>query len=213
MTSATCCYVDFPKGISRESMHRARGLREGILRIDRQTPARLLVAALAYMSPCTTVARAAAVRRWGGFYERDGCRYAEDAMLWLKFLLNEPVYFTFRPLAAFHREASGLSGNLRGARPIEPFLEHPEEVMQHCPPDLHPLLERFYAIRAAKTAAVLGYWGKWQEARRMFRAFISIWDWRLPLFVPAVLGCTPLAGIAGGIWRALAPRRRPPISE
>ncbi|MCL5746634.1 MAG: hypothetical protein M1541_22335 [Acidobacteria bacterium] len=105
------------------------------------------------------------------------------------------------------------AGKNHGARPVEPFLEEPEEVRQHCPSDLRPLLERFYAIRAAKTAAVLGYWGKSQEARRIFRMFVSLSDWALPLFAPALLGCTPLAGIAGSAWRAVAPRRRPPLSE
>jgi len=203
VASVTSGYLDFPRGVSTEDLWRRRGIAEGVHRVTPSTPAGALVSMLAYMSPCSTMARLDRVRRWGGFYEKDGCRYGEDALLWLKFLLNERVRFVMRPLAEFHREASSLSSNYRLARPVEPFLLDPDEVASACPSDLLPLLRRFYAARAAKTAAVLGYWGDWKGARRVFSRFVTAGDWRMPYFLPGLVGCTPLAGIAGAGLRLL----------
>jgi hypothetical protein len=162
---------------------------------------------LAYMSPCTTLARAEAVRRRGGFYERGRCLYAEDAHLWLKVLLNEAVAFRLAPLARFHQDASGLSKNLSGARPVEPFLEHPEEIESVCPEELRPLLARVLAARAFKTACVLGYWGHWREASALAGRFHVPGAWRLPYYAPSLVCRTPAGALLGRAWRALASAR------
>lgn len=201
--SATTGYFVHPPGASRETMWRSRGLTEGPLRLAADAPPMLAVHMLAYMSPCTTVARAEVVRRWGGFYSRERCLYAEDAHLWLKVLLNEEVVFGFRPLARFHQEASELSKNLAGARPVEPFLRHPEEIEAACPPCLSGLLARVLAIRAFKTACVLGYWGQWREAGELMRRFNVPEAWRLPYYAPALVCRTPVGAALGGIWRTL----------
>lgn len=224
VATVTSGYIDFPQGISREAMWRKRGIVEGIQRVTPSLPVKALIYRLAYMWPCSTLARAAVVRRWGGFYDRDRCRYAEDAVLWLKVLLNEAVCFQLRPLARFHRNRSSLSANYTGARPVEPFLDRPEEVAAACPAALEPLLRRFYAARAVKTAAVLGFWGDWRRASRLFRQFASLRDWRAPYFLPGLIGCTPLAGLVrrpllagakmilreGSLGTRYAPREEPP---
>ncbi len=203
VASVTVGYFIHPPGESKESMWRARGVREGVERVGAETDAARFVSLLAYMSPCTTLARADALRRWGGFYERGRCLYAEDAHLWMKFLLNEAVAFDLRPLARFHQDASGLSKNLSGARPVEPFLERPEEVEKDCPPHLRSLLARVLAARAFKTACVLGYWGRWREARALFERFKMPGAWRLPYYAPALLCSTPLGARLGGALRKL----------
>ena len=175
---------------------------DGIQKVTAKTSVTELVYMLAYMSAWSTLTRADVVRRYGGFFDKDRCCYAEDAMLWLTILLNEPVYFGLRPLAIFHREASGLSANYERARPIEPFLTYPAVVAEACPADLLPLLSRFYAFRACKTAAVLGYWGQWRAARLLLREFVTVQDWRLPYFVAALIGCTPIAGVLGQVAQA-----------
>ena len=197
VASVTSGYVEFPGGASSQALWRRRGLAEGVHRVTASTPVGTLVSMLAYMSPCSTVARLEVVRRWGGFYEKDSCRYGEDAFLWLKVLLNESVCFEMRPVAEFHREASSLSANYRRARPIEPFLLDPDAAAAACPPALLPLLRRFYAARASKTAAVLGCFGDWRSARRLFGRFVKLGDWRLPYFLPGLAGCTPLAQFVG----------------
>lgn len=205
--AATCGYFEHPPGASREGMWRERGLTEGLHRVAPETPPALVVQMLAYMSPCSTVARAEVVRRHGGFYERDRCLYGEDAHLWLKVLMNEPVAFDLRPLVRFHHDASGLSKNLAGARPVEPFLVRPEEIEADCPAPLRGLLARVLAIRALKTACVLGYWGRWREARALGRRFRVAGGWRLPKYVPAQVCATPVGAALGKAWRALGGAR------
>jgi glycosyltransferase involved in cell wall biosynthesis len=204
VAAVTSCYLDHPGGISRESLWRSRGIVEGIQPVAPAMSATLLNHIVNYMSPCTTVARTGVVRRWGGFYSAASCRFGEDGILWLKVLLNERVYFHLRPLAEFHREASSLTGGFLRRRPAEPVLLDPESVMRICPVELRPLLRRLYAVRACKTASVLGYWGDFMAASRLLRHFVSIHDWRAPFFGTAILGATPVGPLAGYICRALA---------
>jgi hypothetical protein len=196
-------YIEYPASVSREEMWRARGVRDGVHRLNAQTPPALAVHMLAYMSPWSTIARANVIRKWGGFYSREKCLYAEDAFLWLKVLLNEAVAFNLKPLVRFHVEASGLSRNLPGARPVEPFLVDAGEIEAACPPHLRDLLARVLAIRAFKTACVLGYWGRWREARSLVKRFSTPGDWRLPFYAPALVCGTPLGAGLGKTWRAL----------
>ena len=144
------------------------------------------------------------IRKWGGFYDREKCAFGEDAFLWLKVLLNETVAFNLKPLVQFHREASGLSKNLNGSRPVEPFLEDASEIESACPPALRDLLSQVLAIRAAKTACVLGYWGHWREARSLVRRFTSAKNWRLPYHASAVVCSTPVGSVLGASWRVIS---------
>jgi glycosyltransferase involved in cell wall biosynthesis len=203
VASVTCDYIECPSGDSMERMWRKRGLTNGVQRIHANTEPSLVVSMLAYMSPCSTLTRAEVIRKWGGFYDRAKCAFGEDAFLWLKVLLNEPVAFNLKPLVQFHREASGLSKNLNGSRPVEPFLGDPSEIEAACPPPLRDLLRNVLAIRAAKTACVLGYWGHWREARSLVRRFTSAKNWRLPYHASAVVCSTPVGSVLGASWRAV----------
>ncbi len=200
-------YIEEPGGVAPQALWRARGLTEGIHRVTPQTRPLELVHMLAFMSPWNTIVRAKVVKHWGGFYAH-GARYAEDATLWLKVLLNEPVWFHFRPVVRFHREASSLSNPFRGPRPIEPFLLDPEHAARACPAELRTLLARFYAHRACKTAAVMGSWGRRGQARQLLRRFVSWRDWRTPYLLLALLGCTPLGKPAGAVVRSVLSKRR-----
>jgi len=204
VASVTCGYIEYPAGVSTESWWRKRRLNDGVHRVQPDTEASLVVSMLAFMSPWSTLTRAAVIRKWGGFYDRDKCTFGEDAFLWLKVLLNETVVFNLKPLVCFHREASGLSKNLNGARPVEPFLEDASEIESACPPALRDLLSQVLAIRAAKTACVLGYWGHWREARSIMHRFASAKNWRLPYHASAVVCSTPVGSILGASWRALS---------
>lgn len=196
-------YVEHPSGLSTEGMWQRRGLTEGVHRVGPDASPWLVVSQLAYMTPCTTVARAEVIRKWKGFYSRDKCLFAEDAFLWLKVLLNEPVAFNLKPLVCIHKEASGLSQNLPGPRPVEPFLTDPSEMLAACPPSLKNLLARVLAIRAAKTACMLGYWGRWREARSLMRRFTTAKHWRLPYYAPALVCSTPAGAVLGKVWRGV----------
>lgn len=196
-------YFAFPAGISTKSLWQSRGLADGLTRVTPETEPRFVIALLPYMTPCTTVARADVVRRWGGFYQLDRCNHAEDAHLWLKVLLNESVIVNLTPLARIHFEASGPTQTRRARRPIEPFLLHPEEIEACCPENLRELLARVLASRALKTACVLGYWGEWRAARDLRRKFAVAGSWRLPKYIPAQVCSTPFGSALGKACRAL----------
>lgn len=196
-------YLEYPAAESKENMWRTRGLKDGVFRLQPETSPSLVVSALAYMTPPSTLARADVLRRWGGFYSEGRCLFAEDAFLWLKIMLNETVAFDLKPLVKIHREASGLSKNLQRARPVEPFLMDPREITAACPPPLRALLAQVLAIRAAKTACVLGYWGQWREARSLMQRFTTAGDWRLPYYAPALVCSTPVGAVLGKSWRRL----------
>jgi GT2 family glycosyltransferase len=196
-------YIEYPSGVSREEMWIKRGIRTGVVRVEAETAPSLLVSMLAYMSPWSTVARREVLLKWNGFYSREKCLFAEDAYLWLKILLNEKVAFDLKPLVRFHKEASDLSQNLKGARPVEPFLTDPTEIEAVCPPHLRELLARVLAIRAAKTACMLGYWGRWREARQLMKRFTNSRNWRLPFHIPAMVCSTPVGAGLGKAWRGI----------
>jgi Glycosyl transferase family 2 len=199
--TVTSCYVEHPSRRHVEGMWRRRGISDGLHRVTSQLAPRALVYMLAYMLPCTTVARTEAVRAYGGFYDKDRCRYAEDAHLWLQVLLNRPVLFSLESLVRIDRDTAELSGNLGACRPIEPFLTRPEGLRASCPEDLRPLLEGFLAARAFKTACVLGYWGHWREARELRARFDVRGGWRLPYALPSLVCSTPVGSWMGSAWR------------
>src|SRR5262249_45713154 len=153
------------------------------------------------LTPCTTVARTEVVRRWGGYFDRGKCLYGEDAHLWLKVLLHEAVAVQMEGLGRVPAEASGLRGNLKGPRPVEPLPLHPADIEQVCPEARRPLLKDMLAIRAIKTACMLSYWGRWRQARELLHRFCPWSAWRLPRFGIAHLVATPLGAVAGRVVR------------
>jgi len=200
VASVTSGYLLYPKGHSTESMWKKRGLREGIYEINAATPPQFLVYLLAYLTPCNTLARRDVLCQWGGFFSKNRCVYGEDSYLWLKIILNETIAVTLEPLVSIHSEASALSSNLPGPRPVEPMLTHPEGIEESCPASLHELLKQVLALRAMKTACVLSYWGHWREGRHLLRQFCP-WSTRhWPFFWFAQLCATPLGT---GSWRFL----------
>ncbi len=200
--TVTSGYFEYPSGRSTDPLWRKRQLVDGPHRLDPRTPPQLAIHLLAFMSPCSTVGRTGVFRQLGGFFDRYRCTNAEDAFLFLKILLNHTVIVNLEPLIRIHREASDLSR--RGyPRPIEPLLTDPDDLRAVSPPDLSDLLENVLAIRALKRACILGYWGRWREARELRRAFHPPRAWNLPLYWPAQVLSTPLAPGAGKIHRLL----------
>jgi glycosyltransferase involved in cell wall biosynthesis len=103
-----------------------------------------------------------------------------------------------------HVEAASLGKNLRRARPLEPFLERPEEIESVCPEDLRGLLGRLLTTRAFKTACVWSIWGQWREARDLRRRFRSPHESQLPPCWPSLISSTPLGAVLGAVWCKLA---------
>jgi hypothetical protein len=194
-------YRLYPGGHSTEPMWRRRGLADGVYRMAPNCRPWFAVHLLAYLTPCTTVTKTEVLRQWGGFFDQWKCLYGEDSHLWLKVLLHEVVAVQMEPLVHVHTEASNLSGNLPGPRPVEPLLLHPEMIKEVCPSELQHLLNEMLAVRAIKTACVLGYWGQWRQARDLLQRFCPWSAWRLPRFGIAQVAATPLGAVAGRVVR------------
>ena len=192
---------ELPQRTSTGTRWQRAGLAEGPWRTTPATQPRLLAGILANMMPSSIVMRREAFHRMGGFYAKTRCLFGEDTSLWIKLLLNYEVVFAFEPLVDRYCDASDLSVNWRGVRPVEPFLLDPEDVRTDCPPELRGLLERFLAIRACKTASVYGYFGEHRRAREIMRTFVRPGDWHLPFFFFALVGCTPAAKWLGALAR------------
>ena len=202
--SFTAGYIVYPTRISTEPMWRERGVTDGVHRVSPETSPYLLSQMLAFMCPWTTVTYREVLRKWGGFYAKNRCVYGEDSFLWLKVLLNEQVAFQLSPRVIQHREASSLSYNLRGPRPLEPMLDDMAEIEAVCPPELRELLKRCCTFRAFKTACVWGYWGNWRQARDLRNRFRTPQDYRIPYYATSLVCSTPVISVLGRFWRAVS---------
>jgi hypothetical protein len=191
-----------------------RGIAAGVYALDRPEDARLCVSLLAYMSPCSTLSRTAVIRKYGGFYERERCLYAEDAHLWLKVLLNEKVAMSREPLVIFHTEASQLSASSPRPHPVEPFLTDPTEHFAVCPPQKRALLRRVLSIRAIQTSTLYSRYGDGTMGVRLLQQHCSD-DWvhcldayALAAIAPALPAVLPafrwMKRTFGARWSALS---------
>ena len=194
--------MEYPAAISSEVRWRRIGIPEARYRVTPSTPLSVLIGIVSHMLPSSVVIRKSIFERHGGFYAKNRCLFAEDAYLWLRVLLNHDVVFDRRAPVDRYCDASELSMNVAGVRPIEPFLLDGDAIREDCPPELRPLLRRFIAARACKTASVYGYFGRSGEARGLMRRFVTPADWSLPFFPLAIVGCTPLAKWLGYAARA-----------
>jgi len=195
-------FFDEPGMRPSQARWRGYGIRDGVQALEKETPLSLHYI-VAYMNSQATVARTELVRKWGGFFE-ERCTYGEDSFLWLKFLLRERVVLSMRETMAIHREASDLNfPGMKKARPVEPYLVHPEALLEICPPDRVPLLRNFLALRAFKTACLLGYYGQWRHAAELRRQFRQPGDYRIPWYFSSWVCSTPIGSGLGAGWRAV----------
>ena len=104
-----------------------------------------------------------------------------------------------KPLARIHFEASGATQTRRSVRPVEPFLRDPDEIRSSCPQHLRELLARILAIRALKTACMLGYWGRWREAREIVKRFRAPGHFGC-LFAPSLVSHAFGSALASEEW-------------
>ena len=153
-----------PETIS--AMWDERGVVDGKYRIGHEPcSAQFAVWLMNYMSPWSTVARKPVLLRYGGFFDRWKCLFAEDSYLWLQVLLNEVVAITRDEQVLFHSEASSLSYNLTKPHPIEPYLIDPSEIYAKCPQECHVLLDGILAVRAVLTCILYARSGYGRDAR------------------------------------------------
>ena len=195
-------WFDEPGRISFVPRMQAVNVSTGLHITRPDTNTKQLAMVLVFMSPCSTVARRQRVLEFGGFRE-GGCKFGEDVHLWIQFLMSDPVYVLLEEQAIFHRHLAGLSGNYKGARPVEPFLEDPSSIRESCPGPKREKLNELLAVRAFKTALMLAYWGHWREAAALRRKFSVPTERQLPLHWISMLAASPLGAAAGAVARKL----------
>ena len=199
--AVTCGYKAFPSGNSTVPYWLERGIRPGVFAATSATQPKLFLSQLAFMSPCTTIVRRAVFNQLGGFYDRDNCRYAEDAFLFIKILARYQVVNLLEPLARIHFEDSNLSNARLRSREIEPFLSEPASVLGACPANTVALIGQVLALRAFKTSCVLSSWGRWREAQALRARFIDAETEKLDLATLSFLLANPFGSTLARIAR------------
>jgi glycosyltransferase involved in cell wall biosynthesis len=188
------------RGAERQDMtgvFRQYGVSDGPWRLTRDIPDSQLARAVYIMHSSGTLARRHVIERYGGFYSRNHCQLGEDYYLWLQVMLHHAICRILRPLWWFHTEASGLAGNDRHCRTMQPFLSDAGTIRSRCPADLRDTLERWLAMSALETAhdcAAAGNGAMVRELVDMFPRMKSFhWEYfklrmknRLPQLVPVV---------------------------
>ena len=169
-TVSTCHY----QGLEKKSMvpfWRGRGLVEGIHSLSPRSGIEFAVRLLAFISPWNTLAKTKTLRKYGGFFDQNRCLFGEDAYLWLKVILNEPVGVIMSPHVIHHTEASVLTKNRVGPAPIPPFLLDPYEIQTCCPMVLRKLLDGILEYRAIQTTVHYAKLGNSRVGRDLLSKF------------------------------------------
>jgi glycosyltransferase involved in cell wall biosynthesis len=122
-----------------EPAHTARwsglGYRDGPYRLTPRTPRNELRHATHAFHACTAVYRKDYIRAMRGFYEAS--MFGEDVYLWIKLLLNYPIYRHMTPLGHYHMDSSELGiGARRGILPVQPHLTDPSGIWERCPEEM-----------------------------------------------------------------------------
>lgn len=148
-----------PSGIDRWDELRAHGVKEGVWRLTEDISDHELTLCLGVIHSCSSLFRTSVVRRFGGFYQENNCRFGEDVYLWLQLMLHCTFLRSFKISACYHTEASELGLNSRRRDlPLEPVFTDPEPIRIDCPSTLCSVLERWlelHALRAMQMYAEL----------------------------------------------------------
>jgi hypothetical protein len=175
-----------PSGIDRWNELRAHGVLEGVWRLTPDISDQELSLCLGVVHSCSSLFRTEEVRRFGGFYENNGCRFGEDVYLWLQLMLHCAFLRSFEISAWYHTDESDL-GLASGRRdlPLEPVFTEPEPIRTGCPGHLRSVLERWlelHALRAVQMYAEFGDRGRvgyllnaFPQVRRHRRELSSVW--------------------------------------
>jgi hypothetical protein len=161
-----------PSGVDRWDELRRHGVREGVWRLQPDTGDRELALCLGAIHSCSSLFRTSIVRRFGGFYEENRCRFGEDVYLWLQLMLHYPFLRSFEVSAWYHTDASdlGLSSGRRDL-PLEPVFTNPGPIRSACPRGLLDPLERWLALHALRAIHLYADLGDREKVAFLVSAF------------------------------------------
>ncbi len=158
-----------PKRENRVPLHGAQGITTGRWRCPVDLPFPQLKHAVDFCHSSAVLARREAVERLGGYYDRYRATYAEDNFLWLRLLMQQPIYRLVEPLIWYHTDHSVLGYGRRTPYPVPPILDHVEEVLAECPPSHRDLLRGYLDWYALWIAHRMADQGQGRSALRLLR--------------------------------------------
>jgi hypothetical protein len=158
-----------PERESRVPLHGTQGIVTGPWRCPVDLPFHRLKHAVDFCASSAVLARREAVDRLGGFYDRHHATYGEDSFLWLRLLMQQPVYRLVEPLVWIHTDQSVLGVGRRTPYPVPPILDHVAEVLTECPPSHRALLRGYLDWYALWIAHRLAEQGQGRSAWRLLR--------------------------------------------
>ncbi len=171
-------YFEGRDRISREPLLRDGGVVAGAWRLAPTTDPREMRSIFGRVfCSWAIVCRRDVLQRLGGFYECNHCTYGEDTHLWLRAILNYPVYRDPTPLVWYHSENSELDRWHSRERPLEPLLTDPESLRKDCPSGYGAFLEGFLAWRALGEANRALEFGDVAVARYLMKRFPHMKRW------------------------------------
>ncbi|MFA5422304.1 MAG: glycosyltransferase family 2 protein [Phycisphaerae bacterium] len=141
---------------NRGASWREMGIEQGPWRLHSGSTREDLELINELFHPCSSLFRRDVIERYGGFYDKNNCRYSEDRYLWLQIVLNHEIYITTRPAFWYHSENSELypPDAYGKAGYVSPVLLDPARIYGSCPPEYLDILQRYLCSLALKTVGM-----------------------------------------------------------
>ncbi len=147
----------------------APGIEAGVWKCPTGIEPALLRAATAFFTPSAVMIRRATFESFGGFYDRSYCTYAEDSYLFLRIIMQHPVFRILEPHFWRNIEGSELAEGRTTPYPISPHIRHGDELIAECPPSHQETLRRFIEWHAVWEARRLARQGEGRQAFSLIR--------------------------------------------
>jgi glycosyltransferase involved in cell wall biosynthesis len=141
-------WTSMPSGKSMVSMHNSQGIVSGVWRCPPEISAPNLKSAVDFCHSSAVLFRRSMVLRFRGYYDKDRCTFGEDSYLFLRILLNYPIFRLVEPLIFFRTDTSELGFGRKTAHPEPPLLKHVDAVASECPSEYRACLDRYVAYYA-----------------------------------------------------------------
>ncbi|MCF7957213.1 MAG: glycosyltransferase family 2 protein [Phycisphaerae bacterium] len=127
----------------------------------------LVVVLLSLMKAWNSLLYTEVARKYDGFYDKDNCRFGEDATFFMRLIFNEKFMMIGPVSVRYHTENSELDSETE-VSPLPAFLKKTEIVLRYCPDEKRELLCRVLAVLAFYNAKGWIHFGK------RFSAFILL---------------------------------------
>lgn len=163
-------YYEWPNERDMTECWSKAGYRPGRYQLQGDEDPAWIMRLTTFFSPWNTFAYTETIRKYGCFFAKDRCLRAEDETLFIRILFNEAAIIIGPPAIRYHTETSSIAYPSK-AHPLEPFLAEPKVLLDYCPVNKLPLMERLLDLRALLTATDWAYFGEKQRAADLLNRF------------------------------------------